>query len=333
MSELLISTPVLYKNKPGALNELGEVVEQFAKDKKKVLLIFSKTAKEKTGEIIHSQLASKDISFAEEIFLGFPSKRQAEEYAETARKENVDLLIAVGGGRTMDVTKAAGTFSDLPVITVPTIAATCAAWAAVSILYTDDGDYDRGFMNPKSPVAIVADTAVIANAPVRYIKAGLADTIAKWYEPEFKNAFPDIISQHGSKLALDTIRELSLPVIANAEKGIVDENTIKVVDSIIYLAGFVGSFFSTIALSFGFYALFKDHLPYISPLFRVLLGVAISISANIGDLIESVFKRSAGIKDSGNIFPGRGGALDSIDSEIASAPLFFLIFKLIMEAV
>ncbi len=99
------------------------------------------------------------------------------------------------------------------------------------------------------------------------------------------------------------------------------------------VAGFVGSFFSTIALSFGFYALFKDHLPYISPLFRVLLGVAISISANIGDLIESVFKRSAGIKDSGNIFPGRGGALDSIDSEIASAPLFFLIFKLIMEAV
>ncbi|MBO4393669.1 MAG: phosphatidate cytidylyltransferase [Spirochaetales bacterium] len=99
------------------------------------------------------------------------------------------------------------------------------------------------------------------------------------------------------------------------------------------VAGFVGSFVSTIALSFGFYALFKSNLPYISPLFRLLLGVVVSISANIGDLIESVFKRSAGVKDSGNIFPGRGGALDSMDSEIASAPLFFLIFKLIMEAV
>ena len=98
------------------------------------------------------------------------------------------------------------------------------------------------------------------------------------------------------------------------------------------LAGFIGSFFSAIALSFGYYALFKNNLPYISVLYRILLGVGVSISANIGDLIESVFKRSAGVKDSGNLFPGRGGALDSMDSEIASAPLFFLIFKLIMEA-
>ena len=43
------------------------------------------------------------------------------------------------------------------------------------------------------------------------------------------------------------------------------------------VAGFVGSFLSTIALSFGFYALFKDNLPYISPLYRILLGVAVSI--------------------------------------------------------
>jgi len=98
------------------------------------------------------------------------------------------------------------------------------------------------------------------------------------------------------------------------------------------VAGFVGSFVSTIALCFGYYAIFKDNLPYISVLFRILLGVGVSLSANIGDLIESVFKRSAGVKDSGNIFPGRGGALDSIDSEIASAPVFFILFKMIMEA-
>ena len=98
------------------------------------------------------------------------------------------------------------------------------------------------------------------------------------------------------------------------------------------VAGFVGSFVSAIALSFGYYALFKNNLPYISVLYRIALGAGVSIAANIGDLIESVFKRSAGVKDSGNIFPGRGGALDSMDSEIASAPLFFLLFKLIMEA-
>ena len=98
------------------------------------------------------------------------------------------------------------------------------------------------------------------------------------------------------------------------------------------VAGFVGSFFSTIGLSFACFALFKEHLPQASVAMRILLGVGVSITANIGDLIESVFKRSAGVKDSGNIFPGRGGALDSLDSEIASAPIFFLIFSMILEA-
>lgn len=98
-------------------------------------------------------------------------------------------------------------------------------------------------------------------------------------------------------------------------------------------AGYVGSLISTIGLSFACYALFRDHLPYISVAYRILLGSAVSITANVGDLIESVFKRSAGVKDSGNVFPGRGGALDCLDSEIASAPVFFIIFSMILEAV
>ena len=98
------------------------------------------------------------------------------------------------------------------------------------------------------------------------------------------------------------------------------------------VAGYVGSLISTIGLSFACFALFEEHLPQASILLRILLGFGVSITANIGDLIESVFKRSAGVKDSGNIFPGRGGALDSLDSEIASAPIFFLIFSMILEA-
>ena len=99
------------------------------------------------------------------------------------------------------------------------------------------------------------------------------------------------------------------------------------------VAGYVGSLISTIGLSFACYAMFRDHLPYISVVYRILLGFAVSITANVGDLIESVFKRSAGVKDSGNVFPGRGGALDCLDSEIASAPVFFIIFSMILEAV
>ena len=98
------------------------------------------------------------------------------------------------------------------------------------------------------------------------------------------------------------------------------------------VAGYIGSLFSTVGLSFACFALFKEHLPQASIALRVLLGIGVSLTANIGDLIESVFKRSAGVKDSGKVFPGRGGALDSLDSEIASAPIFFLIFSMMLEA-
>ena len=47
------------------------------------------------------------------------------------------------------------------------------------------------------------------------------------------------------------------------------------------------------------------------------------ISAIIGDLAESVLKRSAEVKDSGNLIPGRGGMLDCVDSIVFSAPIFY----------
>ena len=98
------------------------------------------------------------------------------------------------------------------------------------------------------------------------------------------------------------------------------------------VAGFVGSLFTTIGLSFACFALFRDYMPQTNAVMKILLGVAVSISQNVGDLLESVLKRSAGVKDSGRVIPGRGGALDCLDSEIFSAPMFFIILNLIMEA-
>ena len=64
----------------------------------------------------------------------------------------------------------------------------------------------------------------------------------------------------------------------------------------------------------------------------VLMGAVCSTTANIGDLIESVIKRSVGVKDSGNVIPGRGGILDSIDSLLATAPVFWLLCELLSLA-
>ena len=60
----------------------------------------------------------------------------------------------------------------------------------------------------------------------------------------------------------------------------------------------------------------------------IVCGIAVGAATIIGDLFESVLKRSAGVKDSGILVPGRGGVLDSVDSVAVAAPVFYLLILL-----
>jgi phosphatidate cytidylyltransferase len=63
----------------------------------------------------------------------------------------------------------------------------------------------------------------------------------------------------------------------------------------------------------------------------VVLGVVLSATAVVGDLIESLFKREAGVKDSGRIFPGIGGILDLLDSLLFNAPIMYLYLRHVLK--
>jgi phosphatidate cytidylyltransferase len=88
------------------------------------------------------------------------------------------------------------------------------------------------------------------------------------------------------------------------------------------LEGFIGGMVAPIGMAFACAAAFPSALA--AAWWKILvLGLLVGASTIIGDLFESSLKRSARIKDSGNAVPGRGGFLDSFDSLLFAAPVFY----------
>lgn len=92
--------------------------------------------------------------------------------------------------------------------------------------------------------------------------------------------------------------------------------------------GFLGGFIGSVGAGILGYYLWPQIFSG-SVLKIIFTGLCMALSSIVGDLTESVFKRSSGIKDSGKIIPGRGGILDSIDSIVVSAPIFYLLVSIL----
>jgi phosphatidate cytidylyltransferase len=95
--------------------------------------------------------------------------------------------------------------------------------------------------------------------------------------------------------------------------------------------GFVGALvFSTLG-SCGMLSLMQHDLSRLNWVHAGFLGIALGFAAVVGDLAESILKRSTDTKDSGGFLPGIGGALDLIDSLLFTAPLLFLYLRVIIR--
>lgn len=116
------------------------------------------------------------------------------EYGGEASRENMDMLnshpevreadmiFACGGGKAIDTCKVLAQESSRPFFTFPTIASTCASCTSLGIIYHPDGSLREYSFQEKPAEWIFINTQVIAEAPEKYLWAGIGDTMAKFYE-------------------------------------------------------------------------------------------------------------------------------------------------------
>lgn len=148
----------------------------------KALIVGGPGSIDRVMPLISKDLETEGIEFTVYKHTDQCTTAWAHKYAEIAIEKGYSVLVAIGGGKCMDEVKCASIFSDLPVITVPTSVATCAATSMVAIMYDEIGRRAPAFKLKKEVDVCIADEDFIAFAPRRMLAAGILDSIAKYPE-------------------------------------------------------------------------------------------------------------------------------------------------------
>ncbi len=159
---------------------------------------------------------------------------------QIVKSNHCDFIIGVGGGKALDTAKLLAFQCNLPIITIPTSAATCAAWTALSNIYSDQGAFLYDVALSRCPDLLILDYTLILSAPKRTLVAGIGDAIAKWYEASVSsghsNATLVIAAVQQARVLRDILLQKSMVALNNPG----GEDWREVVDASVLLAGVIG---------------------------------------------------------------------------------------------
>lgn len=110
------------------------------------------------------------------------TQKEIDRNIALAKEKHANVIVGIGGGKTLDTAKAVAYQQQIPVILYPTIASTDAPCTALSVIYTEDGEFDHYLFLPQNPDVVVADTDILAGAPTRFFAAGVGDALATYFE-------------------------------------------------------------------------------------------------------------------------------------------------------
>ena len=228
---------------PDAYEDIGAVCPAYGK---KVAVIGGKRALAAAADAI---VASAEKAGMEVVGVFWYGGEASRENMDMLRPQvaDADMIFAVGGGKAIDTCKVLAHETNRPFFTFPTIASTCASCTSLGIIYHPDGSLREYSFSKIPPNHIFINTEVIANAPDKYLWAGMGDTMAKHYECTISSrndtpAHSDAMGIALSSMCAEPIIRWGQQAMADCKAHKVTHELTEVILGIIISTGFVSNF-------------------------------------------------------------------------------------------
>lgn len=162
---------------------------------------------------------------------------------------DIQVVIGLGGGKVLDTAKSASHYERVQLVLIPTLASNCSPWSSVSVHYKENGERLDHEVYDTAANLLLVNPVVILNSPVNYLIAGIADTLAKYYESELvfqhlaESDHFDSTLQISFQMAVDcrdVLLKSSIAAVKDMKAGQLTTEWLNVVETIIATAGTVG---------------------------------------------------------------------------------------------
>lgn len=127
-------------------------------------------------------LSKHSLEYHVEEFQGQCGTKEINRNIKNAKEFGAKTIIGAGGGKVLDTARAVASEMNLPIVNCPSIASSDSPCSALSVLYKEDGSFDRYNIYSKNPILVLVDTEVIAKSPARFLVAGMGDALATMFE-------------------------------------------------------------------------------------------------------------------------------------------------------
>lgn len=240
---IIFGAPRRYVQGPGVLAEIGKELAVLGSSA--VLLADDRVAAI-VGSVVEKSANDAGVTITSLKFGGEITYAEVDRLVQAVSGSKHDVVIAAGGGKTIDTGKLLARALGSAFVSVPTVASNDSPTSHIAVVYDENHKLVGVEENRANPDLVLVDTAIIAQAPLVLLSAGVGDALVKRFEVEQcigargKNVFGATSPLSALALAracYDTVREHTVPAYAAIERGEMNDHVEALVEACVLMSG------------------------------------------------------------------------------------------------